>query len=104
MAAGWYQFQLHVVLVTNEVLHGLGNFIIQDMFLGRDVGSFEATEEGLIGACHFLILAILHWLDQDAAAVDLDHDHHCKRKTPTYSRDIRHHGNMPANIPAICRY
>jgi hypothetical protein len=62
MAPGWYQFQLHVVLVTNEVLHGLGNFIIQDMFLGRDVGSFEAAEEGLIGAYHFLILATLHWM------------------------------------------
>ena len=29
---------------------------------------------------------------------------HCKRKTPTYSRYIRRHVNMSANMPAICHY
>jgi len=29
---------------------------------------------------------------------------HCKRKTPTYSWYIRRHGNISANMPAICHY
>ena len=29
---------------------------------------------------------------------------HCKQKNPTYSRYIRRHANISANMPAICHY
>ena len=40
VATRWYQFAL--TLTSYELFHGFGYFIVEYMFLGNDVGPFEA--------------------------------------------------------------
>ena len=51
MTAWWDKFHIHAVLVTDDFCHGLGYFVDQDMLIGYNARSFQATHHGSVGSC-----------------------------------------------------
>ena len=60
----------------DEVFHGLGDFVVQDVFARLDVGTVETAHEGSVGASEPGIFSVLDWFNEDSAAVNFDHDHY----------------------------
>jgi hypothetical protein len=63
------------VFISDEIFHGVGDFVVEDMFLGDDVRTAETEEECVVSSNHFGILSAFHWFNQDATAVDLNEHH-----------------------------
>ena len=64
-----------MVFVVDEVFHGLGDFVVQDVFARLDAGTVETAHEGSVGASELGIFSVLDGFNEDEAAVDVDHDH-----------------------------
>ena len=60
---------------TDEILHGLGDFVVKDMLPWHHPRPLKTLEEFEVRPLHFAILSTCHWLDQDCIAVYLYHEH-----------------------------
>ena len=59
----------------DEVFHGLGDFIVQDVFTRLDAGTVETAHGGSVGASELGIFLVLDGFNKYCTAVDFDHDH-----------------------------
>ena len=59
----------------DEIFHGLGDFVVQDVFVWLDAGMVEVAHEGGVSAGELGIFAVLDGFNEYGAAVNFDHDH-----------------------------
>jgi hypothetical protein len=71
----WHQFHIQFARDTNVILHVFRYLIVEDMFLGDNVGPFELEQECVVCPYHLSILVVLHGLNEDGVAVGFHHNH-----------------------------
>jgi hypothetical protein len=64
-----------VAFVLDKVFHGLGDFIVQNVFARLDAGTVETAHEGSVSSGELGIFAVLEGFNKYGAAVSFDHDH-----------------------------
>ncbi len=75
VAMWWHQFHIQFAHVKNVIRHIFGYFIVEDMFLRDNIGTFELEQECIVCPCHLGVLAVLHGLDKGGIAVNFHHNH-----------------------------
>jgi hypothetical protein len=75
VACWWHQFHVQFACVIDVILHVFRYLIVEDMFLGVNVGSFQSEQECVVCPYHPGVLAVLHGLDKDGVAIDFHHNH-----------------------------
>jgi hypothetical protein len=75
VATGRNQLDFKFVGVSDVIFHVEGDLIIEDVFSWGYTGSEKALDKGIVGSYHLVVLPVVHGLEQDGVAIDLDHHH-----------------------------